>query len=95
MITNFHNKKIPKEKLLHKCLSIMLDSVIMANKKYYTQTLLEECRYVQGKIKTENHNDDDLVDQIVTLMMKQNLILIVMNMTNNFGESILIIITKT
>ena len=69
--------------------------VIIANKKYYTQTLLEECKYVQGKIKTENHIDDDLVDQIVTLMMKQNLILILMNMTNNFCESILIIITKT
>ena len=60
-ITNFHNKKIPKEKAPCKCLSIiMLDSVIKANKKYYPQTLLEECKYVQEKIKTENHIDDDL-----------------------------------
>ena len=38
----------------------MLDSVIKANKKYYPQTLLEECKYVQEKIKTENHIDEDL-----------------------------------
>ena len=36
MITNFHNKKMPKEQAPCKCLSvIMLDSVIKANKKYY------------------------------------------------------------
>ena len=36
MVTNFHNKKIPKEKAPCKCLSIiMLDSVIKVNKKYY------------------------------------------------------------
>ena len=61
VITNFHNKKMPKEKAPCKCLSIiMLDSVIKANKKYYPQTLLEECKYVQEKIKTENLIDDDL-----------------------------------
>ena len=52
---------MPKGKVPWKCLSIiMLDSVIKANKKYYPQTLLEECKYVQEKIKTENHIDDDL-----------------------------------
>ena len=61
MITNLHNKKIPKEKSPCKCLSIiMLDSVIKANKKYYPQTFLEECKYVQEKIKTENYIDEDL-----------------------------------
>ena len=61
MITNFRNKKMPKEKAPCRCLSIiMLDSVIKANKKYDPQTLLEECKYVQEKIKTENHIDDDL-----------------------------------
>ena len=50
-----------KEKTLCKCLSIiMLDSVIKANKKYYPQTLLEECKYVQKMIKMENHINDDL-----------------------------------
>ena len=61
IITNFHNKKMPKEKAPCKCLSIiMLDFVIKANKKYYPQTLLEECKYVQEKIKIENLIDDDL-----------------------------------
>ena len=61
MVTNFHNKKIPEEKAPCKCLSIiMLDSVIKANKKYYPQTFLEECKYVQEKIKTENYIDEDL-----------------------------------
>ena len=55
LITNFHNKKMPKEKAPCKCLSIiMIDSVIKANKKYYPQTFLEECRYIQEKIKIEN-----------------------------------------
>ena len=61
MIINFHNKKMLKEKAPCKCLSIiMLDSVIKANKRYYPQTPLGECKYVQQKIKTENHTDDDL-----------------------------------
>ena len=38
----------------------MLDSIIKANKKYYPQTFLGECKYVQEKIKTENHIDEDL-----------------------------------
>ena len=61
IITNFHNKKMPKEKAPCKCLSIiMIDSVIKANKKYYPQTLLEECKYIQEKIKTENCINEDL-----------------------------------
>ena len=36
IITHFHNKKMPKEKVPCKCLSIiMIDSVSKANKKYY------------------------------------------------------------
>ena len=47
MITNFHNKKLPKEKAPCKCLSIIMqDSIIKANKKYCPQTFLEECKYV-------------------------------------------------
>ena len=38
----------------------MLDSVIKAKKKYYPQTLLEECKYEQERIKIENLVDDDL-----------------------------------
>ena len=63
IITNFHNKKMPKEKAPCKCLSIiMIDSVIKANKKYYPQTLLEECKYIQEKIKIENYINEDLED---------------------------------
>ena len=61
MITNLYNKKMPKENTPCKCLStIMLDSVIKVNKKYYLEKFLEECKYAQEKIKFENHIDDDL-----------------------------------
>ena len=57
MITNFHHKKMSKEKAPCKCLSIiMLDSVTKANKKYYPLTFLEECKYEQ---KIKNLIDDD------------------------------------
>ena len=66
MITNFQSKKIQKEKGLCKCLSIiMLDSVIKAKKKYYPQTLLEECKYEHEKIKMQNLIDDDLEKRFV------------------------------
>ena len=52
IITNFHNKKMPKEKVPCQCLSIiMLDSVIEPDEEYYPQTFLEECKNVQEKIK--------------------------------------------
>ena len=38
----------------------MIDSVIKANKKYYAQKLLEECKYIQEKIKIVNYIDEDL-----------------------------------
>ena len=38
----------------------MTDSVIKVNKKYYPQTLLEECKYIQEKIKIENYINEDL-----------------------------------
>ena len=65
IITNFYNKtgskKIPEEKVPHKCLSIIiLDSVIYAYEKYHPQTFLEECKYVKEKIKTNNYIDEEL-----------------------------------
>ena len=63
IITNFHNKKMPKEKAPCKCLSIiMINLVIKANKKYYPQALLEECKYTQEKTKIENYIKEDLED---------------------------------
>ena len=37
----------------------MVDSVVTVNKKYYPQTLLEECKYEIKKNKTENLINDD------------------------------------
>ena len=37
----------------------MIDSVIKANKKYYPQIFLEECKYIQEKIKIENYINED------------------------------------
>ena len=59
--TNFQDKGMAKEKASYKCLSIItLDSVVKVKKKYYTQTLLEECKYEIKKTKMENLSDDDL-----------------------------------
>ena len=65
MTTNFYNKngskKIPAEKVSHKCLSIIiLDSIIDAYEKYYPQIFLEECKYAKEKIKTKNYIDEEL-----------------------------------
>ena len=50
-----------KEKVSCKYLSIkIIDSVIKANKKHYPQKFLEECKYLQEKMKTENYIDEEL-----------------------------------
>ena len=59
----------------------MLDSVIKANKKYYPQTVLGDSKDLQGKIKLRIILMK--IQKKVTLMMKQNLTLIIMNITNN------------
>ena len=56
--TNFQGKKVPKENALISL--IMLDSVIRANKRYYSQTLLDECKYEIKNNKMENLINDDL-----------------------------------
>ena len=38
----------------------MLGSVIRVSKKYYSQTILEECKYVININKMENFINDDL-----------------------------------
>ena len=77
---------MPKEKAPCKCLSIiMLDSVIKANKKYYPQTFLEECKYMQEKVKTENYIDEDLekIESDSNSNGETESDFIMMNMTNN------------
>ena len=63
--TNFYNKKgskkVPKEKIPHKCLSIIiLDSILYAYEKYHPQIFLEECKYAEENIKTKNYIDKKL-----------------------------------
>ena len=71
---------MPKEKAPSKCLSIiMIDTVIRVNKKYYPQTLLEECKYTQEKIKIKNYINKDLENQMTALMTRLNPTLIVKN----------------
>ena len=77
IMANFH-KKAPNEKIPCKCLSIItLDSVTEAYENYYPQTFLEECKYLQEKLKLENYinnsldsdsddNDDD--NDIINMM---------------------------
>ena len=38
----------------------MIDSVVRVNKKYYLQTILENCKYEIKKNKMENLINDDL-----------------------------------
>ena len=59
--TNFQGNKIPKESASYKCLSLMmLDSVIRANKRYYSQALLKECKAAITRNKVGNLINDDL-----------------------------------
>ena len=53
--TNFQDKEMLKENTSYDCLSLItLVSVIRVNRKYYPQTLLEECKYKIRKNKIDN-----------------------------------------
>ena len=59
--TNFQGKEVPKENAPYDCLLLItLNFVIRANKKYYPQTLLDECKYKIIKNKMKNLINDDL-----------------------------------
>ena len=63
--TNFYNKKgskkVPKEKIPHKCLSIIiLDPILYVYEKYHPQTFLEESKYGEEIIKTKNYINKEL-----------------------------------
>ena len=65
IITNFYSKKrskkYQKKKIPHKCLSIIiLETILYTYEKYYPKIFLEECKYVQGKIKTKNDINEEL-----------------------------------
>ena len=62
--TKFHGEvnstKVPKESCTYKCYSLIsLDSVIQMGKKYFPQTLLEECKYKLTNKKVEDLITDD------------------------------------
>ena len=49
------NNKLPEKNKPYKCVSLIsLDSIIKINKKYYPQTLLQECVYKLINKKVEN-----------------------------------------
>ena len=63
--TNFYNKignkKVPKENVSYKCLSvIILDSVLYAYEKYRPQIFLEECKHLRKNVKIRNDIDMEL-----------------------------------
>ena len=63
--TNIYNKKgskkVPEDKIPHKCLSIIiLDSILYTYEKYYSQIFLEECKYLEENIKTKNYIDNEI-----------------------------------
>ena len=61
MHAHFQGKIIPKKNTPCKwLLLIMLDYVIKVYKKYYPQTLLDECKYEIKKTKMENLINDNL-----------------------------------
>ena len=57
----------------------MSDSVIKANKKYYPQTLLGECKYEQGKYEQERIKIENLFMMNLIKVCQMSLIMILMN----------------
>ena len=60
MNTNFHNNKIPKEGSKFICLAVILiDSVFRKGKNYYSQVIIEECKYVVEEQKMPEYFWED------------------------------------
>ena len=52
--TSFDGGDIPKEKVEYVCIScISIDSVLKADRKYYPQVYLEQCKYKIKKKRNE------------------------------------------
>ena len=64
---------------------MILDSAIKAKKKYYPQTILEECKYEPENIKMEDLIDDDLKKKVhlMSIVVNQMIRKIMINLTNN------------
>ena len=62
----------------------MLEFVIEAYEKYHPQIFLEECKYVQEKIKFQNYINDNVdSDSDDETKSDHDKIMIMTNMTNN------------
>ena len=77
MITNFHRKKVPKEKETCKSLSIIILDSVIKECKY------EQCKYEQKKIKMDNLIDYNLEKHLMSLVVNPIMVNIMMNVTNN------------
>ena len=59
--TNFHSNEIPGDNECCAFLSvILLDSVVIVNKKYYPQIFLEECKYAVKEKKIINSINEEM-----------------------------------
>ena len=80
------SRKVPKEKIPHKCLSIIiLDSVLYPYEKYHPQIFLEEFKYVEENKKLRiilirNWNQNLIVIEIV-------IAIVILIMKNKFRKS--------
>ena len=86
--TNFYNKKgskkVLKEKIPHKCLSIIiLGSALYAYEKYHPQIFLEECKYAKENIKNKNYVDKELKSESDSEMI----MILILIMKNKFRKS--------
>ena len=85
--TNFYNKKwskkVPKEKIPHKCLSIIiLDSILYAYEQYHPQIFLEECKEAEENIKTKNYIDKELKSELIVVVV----VIVILTMKNKFRK---------
>ena len=71
----------------------MLAYVIKVNKKFYPQTLLEECKYTIKENKMENFiNDDlDLIHLIMSLIM--NVMKLIIGFENDEYQDCILIVS--
>ena len=72
MNTNFHVKKVPKENVSCKCLSLIMLEFVKVKKKYSPQALLEECKYETKKLKWRallmmNLNEVHLIMKVIKM----------------------------
>ena len=62
--TTFTNNAVSIEKDHYICIPVIhIDSVLKIDKKAYSQTYLEQCKYKLKKRKIVNYIDDEIIDE--------------------------------